>query len=180
MLRNTDSNSNSNDVGISNSNSSRNSISISIGTTTRARARTRTSKSISVSTSHRCHSHINALLCPDLASHHLHQKSVWSLQHFYTSPQMRTVGIVLRRMIMNAIIAWLLWKCLAGLTVVFILVLGVDIIANTVAPSNNATRHAVQMIRVCEVGLIRVMASIASETYLTMSRSIVEPPPPAR
>jgi cytosine/uracil/thiamine/allantoin permease len=93
---------------------------------------------------------------------------------------MRTVGIVLRRMIMNAIIAWLLWKCFAGLTVVFILVLGVDIIANTVAPSNNATRHAVQMIRVCEVGLIRVMASIASETYLTMSRSIVEPPPPAR
>lgn len=86
---------------------------------------------------------------------------------------MRTEGDVLRRMIMNTFIAWLLWKCLAGLTVVFILVLGVDIIANTMAPSNNTTRHAAQMIRVCEVGIIRLMASIASEIYLTMSRSIM-------
>lgn len=89
---------------------------------------------------------------------------------------MRTERIVLHRMIVNFLVAWLLWKCLAGLTVIFILILGIDIAANTMAPLNNATRHTVQTIRVCELCLIRLMASIISEMYLAMSRSILEPP----
>ena len=89
---------------------------------------------------------------------------------------MKTQKIVLHRMIVNFLVAWLLWKCLAGLAAIFILVLGIDITANTMAPLNKSTRRTVQMIRMCELCLIRLMASITSEMYLAMSRSMLEPP----
>ena len=125
-----------------------------------------TESSISTLTLHVCQHHITTLmwvLCSGTSSHHLH----------FTR---NLPGFVLHRIIVNFLVTWLLWKCLAGLTAIFILVLGIDITASIMAPLNNATRHTVQVIRVCELILIRLMASITSEMYLAMSRSILEPP----
>ena len=140
-----------------------------------------TESSISTLTLHVCQHHITTLmwvLCSGTSSHHLHftRNLPGFDSSFSTLAQMRTERIVLHRIIVNFLVTWLLWKCLAGLTAIFILVLGIDITASIMAPLNNATRHTVQVIRVCELCLIRLMASITSEMYLAMSRSILEPP----
>lgn len=80
---------------------------------------------------------------------------------------------MLQRLATDVIIAYVLWKCLVGLTFLLFLVLSIDILASTVVARNHVTKqHATYVIRLCESCIIGLIMDVASELYYIASRSV--------